>query len=112
MADHGINPSQDLTIDIEDLSLSVNRDGSFNAHVKTWGFKPYLGVGWGNAIPRGRVGFRFDFGLLFQGKPSIESPNVKGNLSQYDKGNLDKVLKYAVVWPQISFQLTYRILKD
>lgn len=112
IAANNINPREDLAIDIEDIKLFANPDGSFEAYVKSFAVKPYLGVGWGNAIPKGRVGFRFDFGLLFQGKPSLDSPNMIGTLSQYEKDDWYKIFRKVVVWPQMSFQLTVRILDD
>lgn len=112
MATHDIDPAEDLSIDIENIKLFANPDGSFKAYVKSNPFKPYLGVGWGNAIPRRRVGFRFDIGVLFQGKPSLGSPNMVGTLAQYEHDNWYKIFRKVVVWPQMSFQLTVRILDD
>lgn len=46
-------------------------DGSIKADVKVNSFKPYIGIGFGRAVPRGRVGVCFDFGVQFWGKPGV-----------------------------------------
>lgn len=112
MQQYDIDP-ETLSVEIGDSRVFANRDGSITAYAKASGFKPYLGIGWGNAIPKGRVGFRFDIGAMFQGKPEIGSPNVQGDLLQGEEmDDVNRIMSKVKVWPQISFQLTYRILKD
>lgn len=46
--------------------------GIANVEVRTNSFKPYLGVGFGRAVPRkSKVGVSCDFGVQFWGKPKI-----------------------------------------
>lgn len=44
--------------------------GVIHADVKVNSFKPYLGIGFGRAVPKGRVACSFDMGVQFWGKPA------------------------------------------
>jgi hypothetical protein len=75
--------------------------------------KPYLGLGLGNAVTRGRVGFKFELGLLYQGDYSlkqggqdIDTINEKGINDMKDADRYTKLLRW---WPMLNLQLTYRI---
>lgn len=79
--------------------------------------RPYLGLGFGRSVPEGHVGFQFDLGVWYHGKPSFTSPNQIG----YDSGAyditshipmLDLVLQYkelTVFYPQLTLRLIYKI---
>lgn len=56
------------TADIGDVSVTVN-PGELRGKA-TFDSAPYLGIGWGNAAPKG-WGFRFDLGAWFLGKPDV-----------------------------------------
>jgi hypothetical protein len=57
------------------------------------GFRPYLGVGFGRAIPsKHRVGVQFDLGVQFWGKPK-----VMGHLMYFDSNEGDFVTRYEDV---------------
>ncbi|MDR2885809.1 MAG: hypothetical protein LBU95_03390 [Rikenellaceae bacterium] len=104
----------DVNLAIADEGVRLNPDGTADAYLKVNSIRPYFGLGWGNAIPKRRVGFRFDIGALYQGKPKIASPNYMGDLNAQfkDEDDLNKIMDNAKFWPQISFQLTFRLLKD
>lgn len=110
-----------LDVDITDLTLStlgdagihLNADGTADAYARVNKVRPYFGIGWGNAIPRGRVGFRFDIGAVYQGRPDIVSPNTDMNIvNEINDKDLNKILGYARFFPQLSVSLTFRILND
>lgn len=107
-----LNPA-DLNIEIGDVTVRLNENGSADAYVKVNSVRPYLGVGWGNAIPKRRVGFRFDIGAMYHGKPEVTSPNADGDIMKTDEAkDFNKILSKVQFWPQLSFQLTFRLLKD
>jgi hypothetical protein len=106
---------RDFAIDLGENGLYINQDGTVDAYARvTQRIRPYFGIGWGNAIPKGRVGFRFDIGAMYHGKPQIISPNIDASLqNQLDNDrDLNEILGYAQFYPQISLQLTFRLLKD
>jgi hypothetical protein len=104
----------DYAVDLGENGLYINPDGTVDAYARVMPVRPYFGIGWGNAIPKGRVGFRFDIGAMYQGKPRIISPNIDASLqSELDNDrDLNEILGYAQFFPQVSLQLTFRLLKD
>lgn len=101
----------EIEIEVGDQLVRPNADGSMDAALKVKGMHPYVGIGWGRAIPKHRLGFRFEVGAQLLGTPEI----VSGNLVQGDVDELsdfNKILKDLNFYPNISFQLTYRLFKD
>jgi len=72
--------------------------------------KPYFGLGFGRAVPKKRVSFKFELGLIYQGNYSIKLNNTALNLNAYEEDvkdtNFEQYLKF---WPMMNFQLSYRI---
>lgn len=103
---------RDVALDLGDAGVHLNADGTADAYARVNSVRPYLGIGWGNAIPTRRVGFRFDIGAMYQGRPEITSPNADRDLHDDLNSNatLNKVLDHAAFYPQLSFQITFRIL--
>ncbi len=101
--------------------IASDSKGNINLDVKVNGFKPYLGVGFGRAVPRKRIGVAFDLGVQFWGKPALYT-NVKDDfgdasyrkLTEQENGNkdfndaIDKMSK-IVVYPVLSLRLCGRI---
>lgn len=95
-------------------TIQPNRNGSINAKLKLGGtFKPYFGIGLGKTLPNSGIAFKFDLGLVYQGKINISSPNLtKGSVNDWLKGQkeLQQYEPYTRWFPMINFQLSYRIL--
>ena len=102
----------DIRVDVADASIAPNSDGSVNAYLKVNSFRPYFGLGVGRAIPKHRVGFRFELGAMYIGKPEVDSPNIDGTLNSEDLDGFNKTLSKCRFYPQLSFKLTYRLFKD
>ncbi len=100
-----------LSVEIGDVEAMMNPDGSVSADLKVRSVKPYVGLGFGRAIPRRRVGFRFELGALFHGTPKIVSDNISDTNSE-ELSDVNKFLKDFKVYPQLNFQVTVRLLKD
>ncbi len=100
--------------EFEDIIISPNADGSFNARIKMGNtFKPYFGIGLGRTISKSRVGFRFDLGVVYQGEYKIESDNVIQGIDTLNDKAADFDLPFSKdllkLWPMINFSLSYRI---
>ena len=66
--------------------------GAINADLKTNALKPYIGIGFGRAVPRNRLGVSFDLGLQFWGKPSLWT-NIDDNVgTKYRKVEKSRIL--------------------
>jgi len=87
-----------------------SENGHVKAYVEANGVKPYIGIGFGNTIPKKRVGFRFEMGAMFHGTPTLynskgeELDDVKVN----DTDVIDTINKIKV-YPVVAFRLTGRI---
>lgn len=105
-----------IGVALGDYFLSPKDDGSVNATLEVSGFRPYLGIGLGRAVPKGRLGFQFDAGVQFWGTPKVyvEGANGKEQLTEEDTNGDDggaiKFLSKVTVYPCISFRLVGRIL--
>lgn len=103
---------QELEFEVGEDIVRVNNDGSADAALKVKGLRPYVGLGWGRAIPKRRLGFRFEVGAIFQGAPEVSSSNLMKGQTSDELSDFNEILKDLTIYPQISFQLTYRLFKD
>src|SRR5574344_208422 len=100
-------------IELGDYLLKPDAKGNVGGDIKVNGFKPYLGIGFGRAVPRtNRVGFMFELGCQFWGSPKVytgdhqlTSQDLNG-----DDGGVLKVMSKIVVYPVLNFRLCGRIL--
>ncbi len=66
-------------------------DGQVKLDVKTNSFKPYLGIGVGRAVPKGRFSVCGDLGVQFWGKPELWTNVDEGNGPKYSKVERSKI---------------------
>ena len=94
--------------------LQPGSNGSFSGEIRLGNtFKPYFGIGLGRTIANSRIGFKFDLGVVYQGKIKVKSPNalpsdynVNEGLKAFDFPVADSILE---LWPVLNFSLSYRI---
>ena len=88
------------------------------ANIKVNGFRPYLGLGFGRAVPKKRIGCQFDLGVQFWGKPEVIAPTYDNgtfkveSLKAGNSGDGDDALKTISkisVYPVLNFRLVGRI---
>lgn len=111
-AELGVAPN----LQYEDVVISPNSNGSFSADL-TMGneIKPYFGIGLGRTIPYSIVGFKFELGMVNQGKYVVSSPNlndagnkwVNGLIDEMDLPVSEKVMNW---WPMVNLTLSFRIM--
>ncbi len=60
--------------------------GVMSAALKAGAVKPFIGIGFGSAVPKGRVGASFDLGLEYSGGLSLTAParNISGEVETID----------------------------
>lgn len=66
--------------------------GNVEADLKVNSFKPYLGIGFGRAVPKGRFGIQFDLGVQFWGTPEVWT-----NIQYFDYNRGEYVKEYKRV---------------
>lgn len=81
--------------------------------------KPYVGVGYGRAVPDKRVGFSIDLGAQYQGKPTVwaRGEGVTGRTKDVEitdsfaelKNAVEKYGKYTAFWPTLTFHLYVKL---
>ena len=103
---------ENIRLDVGGTTIAPNSDGSAEAQLKVNAVRPYVGLGVGRAIPRGRVGFRAEAGAIFHGKPSIASPNIVKQTPTSELDGFNKFLSKWKVYPVLSLKMTVKIGKD
>jgi hypothetical protein len=95
--------------------------GNVNAYAKVKSFRPYVGLGFGRAVPKGRIGCQFDLGVQFWGKPESYVPTynkttgtyqcekIDGDKAGDDAGKVLKTVSKVSVYPVLNFRLVGRI---
>ena len=114
-----------LGLKLGDYRVTTDEKGYAHADVKVNSFKPYLGIGFGRAIPqKNRVSVACDLGVQFWGKPGLGAKTKddwgdesyhkfkSSELDEYDDPDLKDGLELAekiVVFPVISIRISGRI---
>lgn len=99
-------------INLGDNFIEAAQDGSVDAFVKINKVKPYVGIGFGRAVPKHRLGLDFDLGVMFHGTPKIDSSNsaVSGKLNdELESSGLTDILEEITIYPVMSLRLVGRI---
>lgn len=109
---------------IGDYRLTSDKDGNCQANIEVASFKPYLGIGFGRAVPRSRLSVSFDLGVKFWGTPCVGAMTTdnfgkreytkihKKDLSPDDDEDLHdgfKTLEKVTVFPVLNIRICGRI---
>ena len=87
-------------------------DGVFDAFVAVEKVKPYVGIGFGRAVPKRRLGLNLDLGVMFHDVPKVGSSNpaiadvLNNALVEYEVAD---IVNQVVIYPVISLRLVGRI---
>lgn len=109
-----------------DNYLVKAKDGTLNLDLCAPGFggsgfavKPYVGIGFGRAVPDKAVSFCFDLGAQYQGTPGVwgKGEGLTGRIKSVqitekelpEISNVDKYSKYAMFWPTLTFHLYVKL---
>lgn len=110
---------KDYGINIGDYNIPFDDNGDIKGGVKVKKVRPYLGLGFGRLIPKRRIGFRFELGAQFQGKPKVyagdidnvlENKQVTDAVDEETKDDIAKVMDWLKVYPVMKFSIRGRIL--
>ena len=66
-----IKEGQEVGIEIGNYRIPVDQNGNISGGLKVSSFRPYLGLGFGRAIPKKRIGFMFEMGVQFHNTPKV-----------------------------------------
>lgn len=108
-------------IRVGDYRITTDDHGIIRANLETNAIKPYVGLGFGRAVPKRRVNFAFDLGVRYWGEPGIYmTTKDKWGDSEYTRltkeGINDKdfdkafdVMSKIVAYPVLTLRLSGRI---
>ena len=106
------NPNNRIGLEMGDYLLEPDQAGNINAAILVKKFRPYLGVGFGRAVPTNRFSVGFDLGVEMWGEPEVfvNDAKIKSNDLKGDSKSLLQAISKASLGPIISVRLTGRIL--
>lgn len=107
------NPDNKIGVALGDYLLEPDANGNISAQIKTKAFKPYIGLGFGRAVPKkNRIGFMTELGVQFWGAPKVycNGEELTDDKVGGDAGGVIKTLSKVSVFPVINFRLCGRIL--
>lgn len=98
--------------ELGDFFLEPDATGYIDAYIKTSSFRPYVGLGWGRAVPKNHLlGFSVDLGVQFWGTPKVycQDQELKAEDVEGSDGGIMKTLTKISVYPSLTFRLTGKI---
>ena len=106
-------------VELGNYLLVPDKDGIIKTSLEVNALRPYIGIGFGRAIPtKYRFACNFDLGLQYWGTPKIylEGDNGKTRLKESDldpeSGKGIKALSETTFWPVLNFRCVYRIFSN
>lgn len=108
---HSSSPQKLIGLELGDYLLTPDAQGNVKANINTKTFRPYVGIGYGRAVPRHRVGCSIDLGCMFWGKPTVDCNGVEltsENLGS-NGGDIIKTISKIKVYPCLTLRLCGRI---
>lgn len=95
---------------IGDQVLPVDAHGNVKGGIKVKGFRPYVGIGWGRAIPKKLVNFNIDLGVQIHGTPKLYTDNgeISPSLFDDDDNTFQKIMDKVKVYPTLTFRIGFR----
>lgn len=102
---------QDAGVEIGDYTLPVDENGNVKGGLKVNNVRPYLGIGWGRAVPNNRINFGIELGVQFHGTPKLYTDHgeILDNIYGEGENDIQKIMNDFKVWPVLTFKLSGRI---
>ena len=105
---------QNAGVEIGDYTPPVDDHGNVKGGLKVNNVRPYIGIGWGRAVPNNRINFGIELGLQFHGTPKLYTEH--GDITELtkqlgDEGDNDvqKIMDKVEVWAVLTFKISGRI---
>ena len=93
-------------LQIGDVSIPVDQNGNVSGGLKVSAVRPYVGLGYGRAVPSKRINFMLDAGVQLHGTPEVYSDfgQVDQLMAEVDNDFTDIINKLKV-YPVIRFRI-------
>lgn len=104
-------PNNRIGAKIGDYLIEPDENGNVKAELKVNSFKPYLGLGFGRAVPRKRVSVQGEIGCQFWGTPAIYAQNeeLKKSANGDSSDKFFDLLSKVTVYPMLKLRVCGRI---
>lgn len=96
-------------VEIGDYQLPVDENGNVDGSLRVNSFRPYLGLGYGRAIPKKRVNFGVELGVQFMGHMKVYSGDEVLQVKEYNDDDWQKWIDKLTVYPVLKFTISGRI---
>ena len=98
-------------LEYEDIVLSQEEVGDITVDLDQSGFAPYMGLGFGRAVPKNRVGFGIEDGTYYAGSPKVDLSATKmfEPTATEEKEQLEENLSGYQWLPYITLRLAVKI---
>ena len=107
-----IDGTEKIGVEMGDYFLEPDQNGQVNANIQVKKVRPYLGLGFGRAVPeKHRFTLGFDMGVQLWGTPSVyvkDHQLVEQDMNG-DNGKFLKAMSKITVYPSISLRLVGRV---
>lgn len=93
-------------IEIGDYTIPVDKQGNVSGGLKVASVRPYVGLGFGRAVPKKRIGFMVDLGVQIHGTPEVYTST--GNLtalSEEADNDFTNIINKLKVYPVLKFRI-------
>lgn len=99
-------------IELGKNKISIDKNGDVKGELRVNSFRPYLGLGFGRAIPKHRVGVRFELGCQFMGKLKVYQNGSELNIDDLSKDTkeVSNIVDKLKFYPVLKLGVTTRIL--
>lgn len=99
------------SLEYGDVSLDQDEVGDVMVGLDYSGFAPYMGFGFGRAVPKKRVGFGIEIGAYYAGSPkvSLEASKMFEPTATEEKEQLEENLQGYSWLPFVNLRLAFRI---
>lgn len=96
-------------VEYGDVTVSQEEIGEINADINWKGVAPYVGIGFGRAIPKKRLGLSLKMGTYFTNAPEVNltATNLLSNTANQEE-NLEEALNTFKLIPRIQLKLAYK----
>ncbi|MGB0176430.1 MAG: hypothetical protein ACPF9D_04635 [Owenweeksia sp.] len=94
-----------------DITLSEEEIGDITVGMDYSGFAPYMGLGFGRAVPKKRVGFGIEIGTYYAGSPevSLEATKMFEPTATEEKEQLEENLSGYQWLPYLNLRLAIKL---
>ena len=105
------NPDNKIGLALGDYLLEPDAMGNIDGKLKVFKAKPYIGIGFGRGVPKRRVGFKFDLGCVFWGKPTVYCNDIEVPDTDLDGDGADalRIITKFKFYPVMNFRICGKI---